>query len=54
VKSEPANSLKRCQLSKREFSPTGAWIHDRMLKLMLPIASREMDWMFAYDPRKAA
>jgi 2-polyprenyl-6-methoxyphenol hydroxylase-like FAD-dependent oxidoreductase len=40
--------------SKREFSPTGAWIRDRMLKLMLPIASRGMDWMFAYDARKAA
>jgi 2-polyprenyl-6-methoxyphenol hydroxylase-like FAD-dependent oxidoreductase len=39
--------------SKREFSRTGAWIRDRMLKLMLPIAAKGMDWMFAYDPRKA-
>ena len=39
--------------SKREFSPTGAWIRDRMLKLLLPITSKGMDWMYAYDPRAA-
>ncbi len=39
--------------SKREFSPTGAWIRDRMLKLLLPLAARGMDWMYAYDPRAA-
>jgi 2-polyprenyl-6-methoxyphenol hydroxylase-like FAD-dependent oxidoreductase len=39
--------------SKREFSATGAWIRDRMLKLLLPITSRGMDWMYAYDPRAA-
>ena len=39
--------------SKREFSPTGAWIRDRMLKLLLPVTARGMDWMYAYDPRAA-
>jgi 2-polyprenyl-6-methoxyphenol hydroxylase-like FAD-dependent oxidoreductase len=37
--------------SKREFSATGAWIRDRMLKLLLPVGARGMDWMYAYDPR---
>src|SRR6266404_5071049 len=36
--------------SKREFSPTGAWIRDRMLKLLLPVTAKGMDWMYAYDP----
>jgi 2-polyprenyl-6-methoxyphenol hydroxylase-like FAD-dependent oxidoreductase len=36
--------------NKREFSVTGAWIRDRMLKLLIPITSRGMDWMYAYDP----
>ena len=40
--------------SKREFSPTGAWIRDHMLKLLLPITAKGMDWMYAYDPRRAA
>jgi 2-polyprenyl-6-methoxyphenol hydroxylase-like FAD-dependent oxidoreductase len=40
--------------SKREFSPTGAWIRDRMLKLLLPVTARGMNWMYAYDPRHAA
>jgi 2-polyprenyl-6-methoxyphenol hydroxylase-like FAD-dependent oxidoreductase len=39
--------------SKREFSATGAWIRDRMLKLLLPITAMGMDWMYAYDPRAA-
>jgi 2-polyprenyl-6-methoxyphenol hydroxylase-like FAD-dependent oxidoreductase len=39
--------------SKREFSATGAWVRDRMLKLLLPISARGMDWMYAYDPRTA-
>jgi 2-polyprenyl-6-methoxyphenol hydroxylase-like FAD-dependent oxidoreductase len=39
--------------SKREFSATGAWIRDRMLKLLLPISAKGMDWMYAYDPRTA-
>jgi 2-polyprenyl-6-methoxyphenol hydroxylase-like FAD-dependent oxidoreductase len=37
--------------SKREFSAAGAWIRDRMLKLLLPVSARGMDWMYAYDPR---
>jgi 2-polyprenyl-6-methoxyphenol hydroxylase-like FAD-dependent oxidoreductase len=36
--------------NKREFSVTGAWIRDRMLKFLIPITSRGMDWMYAYDP----
>lgn len=36
--------------NKREFSPTGTWIRDRMLKLLIPITSRGMDWMYAYNP----
>ena len=39
--------------SKREFSATGAWVRDRMLKLLLPVTARGMDWMYAYDPRAA-
>lgn len=38
---------------KREFSATGAWIRDQMLKLLLPLTSRGMDWMYEYDPRAA-
>jgi 2-polyprenyl-6-methoxyphenol hydroxylase-like FAD-dependent oxidoreductase len=37
--------------SKREFSAAGAWIRDRMLKLLLPVSARGMDFMYAYDPR---
>ena len=40
--------------SKREFSPTGAWIRDRMLKLLLPVTAKGMDWIYAYDPRRTA
>jgi 2-polyprenyl-6-methoxyphenol hydroxylase-like FAD-dependent oxidoreductase len=39
--------------SKREFSATGAWIRDRMMKLMLPLGARTMDFMYAYNPRAA-
>jgi 2-polyprenyl-6-methoxyphenol hydroxylase-like FAD-dependent oxidoreductase len=39
--------------SKREFSATGAWIRDRMVKLLLPVTAKGMDWMYAYDPRAA-
>jgi 2-polyprenyl-6-methoxyphenol hydroxylase-like FAD-dependent oxidoreductase len=39
--------------SKREFSPTGAWIRNRMMKLLLPLGARAMDFMYAYDPRAA-
>jgi 2-polyprenyl-6-methoxyphenol hydroxylase-like FAD-dependent oxidoreductase len=37
--------------NKREFSATGAWIRDRMLKLLLPVTAKGMDWMYKYDPR---
>jgi 2-polyprenyl-6-methoxyphenol hydroxylase-like FAD-dependent oxidoreductase len=40
--------------SKREFSATGAWLRDHMLKLLLPISAKGMDFMYAYDPRRAA
>jgi 2-polyprenyl-6-methoxyphenol hydroxylase-like FAD-dependent oxidoreductase len=35
---------------KREFSRAGAWIRDRMLKILIPLNSN--DWLFAYDARK--
>jgi 2-polyprenyl-6-methoxyphenol hydroxylase-like FAD-dependent oxidoreductase len=38
---------------KREFSATGAWVRDHMLKLLLPVGARAMDFMYAYDPRAA-
>jgi 2-polyprenyl-6-methoxyphenol hydroxylase-like FAD-dependent oxidoreductase len=40
--------------SKREFGPTGAWLRDHMLKLLLPVSSKGMDFMYAYNPRAAA
>ena len=40
--------------NKREFSPTGAWLRDHMIKLLLPVSSKGMDFMYAYDPRAAA
>jgi 2-polyprenyl-6-methoxyphenol hydroxylase-like FAD-dependent oxidoreductase len=36
---------------KRQFSPTGAWIRDQMLKLLLPFNARGQDWIYSYDPR---
>ena len=36
--------------NKREFSPTGAWIRDRMMKLLIPITAPTMDWMYSYNP----
>ena len=39
--------------NKREFSASGAWIRDRMIKLLLPVTAKGMDWMYAYDPRAA-
>jgi 2-polyprenyl-6-methoxyphenol hydroxylase-like FAD-dependent oxidoreductase len=35
---------------KREFSATGAWIRDRMLKLLIPLNERSQGWMYGYDP----
>jgi 2-polyprenyl-6-methoxyphenol hydroxylase-like FAD-dependent oxidoreductase len=45
--------VRRNGNSKREFSATGAWIRDRMLKLLLPVTAKDMDRMYAYDPRAA-
>jgi len=36
--------------SKREFTATGAWIRDKMMKLLIPMTSKGMDWMYAYNP----
>jgi 2-polyprenyl-6-methoxyphenol hydroxylase-like FAD-dependent oxidoreductase len=36
--------------TKREFSPTGAWIRDRLIKLLIPLTSKGQDWMYAYNP----
>jgi len=40
--------------SKREISATAAWIRDRMLKVLMPVASRKMDFMFSYDATTGA
>ena len=37
--------------SKREFGAAGTWFRDRMLSLMIPLTSKGMDWMYAYNPR---
>ena len=37
--------------SKQQFSPAAAWFRDRMMKLMNPLMSKGMDWMYAYNPR---
>ena len=39
--------------NKREFSATGAFMRDQMLKWLLPIGSKSMEFMYAYDPRAA-
>jgi len=36
--------------TKRQFSPTGAWIRDRLVKLLIPMTAKGMDWMYAYNP----
>ncbi len=38
---------------KGEFSPAGAWIRNQMFKMLIPIASKGQNWMYAYDPRAA-
>jgi 2-polyprenyl-6-methoxyphenol hydroxylase-like FAD-dependent oxidoreductase len=40
--------------SKREFSAAGAWIRDRMFKMLIPVASRGMKFMFTYDATRGA
>ena len=37
--------------SKHAFSATGAWVRDRMMRLLIPLTARGMDFMYAYDPR---
>lgn len=39
--------------NKREFSATGAFIRNQMIKLLLPLGSKSMDFMYAYDARAA-
>jgi 2-polyprenyl-6-methoxyphenol hydroxylase-like FAD-dependent oxidoreductase len=36
---------------KREFSAGGAWIRDRMIKVMMPFNARSWDWIYGYDVR---
>src|SRR6202043_484499 len=36
---------------KREFSRTGAWFRDQMLKLVLPLNARSQDWICGSNPR---
>lgn len=37
--------------SKREFSTTGAWVRNQMMKWLLPLGSKSMEFMYAYDAR---
>lgn len=37
--------------SKHAFSVTGAWVRDWMMRLLMPLTSKGMDFMYAYDPR---
>src|SRR5215475_6283885 len=39
---------------KHAFSAAGAWVRDWMMRLLIPLTSKGMDWMYAYDPRRAA
>ena len=36
---------------KKEFGPTGAWIRDCMIKLIMPFNTRGWDWIYGYDVR---
>jgi 2-polyprenyl-6-methoxyphenol hydroxylase-like FAD-dependent oxidoreductase len=38
---------------KREFSRSGAWFRDRMIKVLMPFNVRGWDWIYGYDPRAA-
>ncbi len=40
--------------SKREFTATTAWLRDRMLGLLMPVAAKSMNFMYAYDACTAA
>jgi 2-polyprenyl-6-methoxyphenol hydroxylase-like FAD-dependent oxidoreductase len=37
--------------SKHAFSATGAFVRDWMMRLLMPLTSKGMDFMYAYDPR---
>ena len=37
--------------NKREFSRTGAWIRNQMIRFILPLSARSQDWIFGYDAR---
>jgi 2-polyprenyl-6-methoxyphenol hydroxylase-like FAD-dependent oxidoreductase len=37
--------------TKHAFSATGAWVRDWMMRLLIPLTSKGMDFMYAYDPR---
>jgi len=37
--------------SKHAFSATGAWVRDWMMRLLMPLTAKGMDFMYAYDPR---
>jgi 2-polyprenyl-6-methoxyphenol hydroxylase-like FAD-dependent oxidoreductase len=37
--------------SKHAFSATGAWVRDWMMRLLIPLTSKGLDFMYAYDPR---
>jgi 2-polyprenyl-6-methoxyphenol hydroxylase-like FAD-dependent oxidoreductase len=39
--------------NKREFSATGAFIRNQMIKWLLPLGAKGMDFMYAYDARAA-
>jgi 2-polyprenyl-6-methoxyphenol hydroxylase-like FAD-dependent oxidoreductase len=39
--------------SKHAVSATGAWVRDWMMRLLIPLTSKGMDFMYAYDPRGA-
>jgi 2-polyprenyl-6-methoxyphenol hydroxylase-like FAD-dependent oxidoreductase len=39
--------------NKREFSAAGAWMRNQMIKLLLPLGAKGMDFMYAYDARAA-
>jgi 2-polyprenyl-6-methoxyphenol hydroxylase-like FAD-dependent oxidoreductase len=38
---------------KGEFSATGAWLRNQMLKVLIPLAAKGQSWMYSYDPRAA-
>jgi 2-polyprenyl-6-methoxyphenol hydroxylase-like FAD-dependent oxidoreductase len=39
--------------NKRELSAAGAFIRNQMIKWLLPLGAKSMDFMYAYDARAA-